>query len=173
MPDPAPTLDPSFRAAVQKLADIVTPPPASLVPQTWGWAVLGVAVLALAAWCLLRWRRRRQANRYRREGLAELARIERTMAVTPDAALAALPSLLKRVALAAWPRPQVAALSQTQWIDFLQKTEGNTASPSPLAQLLDDAEYRRAGEATALSPSDARACLRAARAWIEDHRVSA
>jgi Domain of unknown function (DUF4381) len=175
MADTPPSLDPSVRAALEKLADIVTPQPVSFVPQTWGWAVLAVFVLTLLAWALIRWQRHREANRYRREALAELAHIEQAMADTrrQAEALAAIPPLLKRVALAAWPRPQVAALSQGRWLAFIRGSEAEGAVPMPLAKLLKNAEYRSPAELTAMPAGDAQACVTAARHWIETHRVSA
>jgi Domain of unknown function (DUF4381) len=175
MAEPAPSLDPSVRAALEKLADIVTPPAVSFVPQTWGWVALAALVLVLAIGGLLHWHRRRQANRYRGEALAELARLERTIAqgTNPGEALAAIPPLLKRVALAAWPRWRVASLAQTRWVDFLGATGGESTLPAPLAKLLNDIEYRSAKELAAISADDVRACVEVAKHWIEAHRVSA
>jgi len=127
------------------LADIVTPPPVSWLPQTWGWAVLGAVLLVLLAWMLWRWRKRREANRYRREALSELSEIP----------VAEIPALLKRTALAAWPRDKVAALSGEQWVAFLQVS-------GPLADLLNDAEYR----STSVSSEEAKT---EAKHWIENH----
>jgi Domain of unknown function (DUF4381) len=175
MGDPTPSLDPSVRAALERLTDIVAPPPVSFVPQTWGWAALAAIVFVLAVWGFLRWRRYREANRYRAEALAELARIERTITAGPDPAeaLAAIPPLLKRVALAAWPRSRVASLAQTSWVEFLRVSESHSTLPTPLAKLLDDIEYRSANGLAAISADDARACVEVARYWIEAHRVSA
>jgi hypothetical protein len=175
MADPAPSLDPSVRAALEKLTDIAAPPAVSFVPQTWGWAALAAIVLALAVWGVVRWRRHREANRYRAEALAELARIKRRITEGPDPAeaLAAIPPLLKRVALAAWPRSRVASLAQTYWVDFLGATERESTLPLPLAKLLNDIEYRSVKEVAAISADDARVCVEVAKHWIEAHRVSA
>ena len=175
MADPSPVLDPSVRAALQKLADIAVPPPVSMMPQTWGWVALGVLVLALLAWGLVRWHRHREANRYRSEALAALAGIERALdsGATAAETLPAIPPLLKRVALAAWPRPQVASLAQTPWVDFLQASEHASEIPRSLATLLNDVEYRPPAALAAISPDDARACVKIAKDWIERHRVSA
>jgi hypothetical protein len=175
MADPVPSLDPSARAALEKLADIVAPAPVSFVPQTWGWAALAAIALAVAVWGVVRWHRRRKANRYRAEAIAELARIERTLAdgSAPAEALAAIPPLLKRVALAAWPRSRVASLAQTRWVDFLHVTGNEAILPAPLAGLLNDIEYRSTKELAAISADDARVCARVAKQWIESHRVSA
>jgi Domain of unknown function (DUF4381) len=175
MADPAPSLDPSVRAGLEKLTDIVVPPPVSFVPQTWGWVALGAIALFLAVWGLVRWRRHREASRYRVEALAALARIERTITAGHGTAeaLGAIPPLLKRVALAAWPRSRVASLAQMHWVDFLRATEGQSTLPAPLAKLVNDIEYRSAEELAAISADDARVCVKVAKHWIEAHRVSA
>ena len=67
---------------------------------------------------------------------------------------------------AAWPRPDVAALSGAEWVAFLRRTGGSFADVA--AAVLDDGEYR--GQAT---PADAQAFAAAARGWIERHRVPA
>ena len=161
--------------ALEKLADIVVPEPASWLPQTWGWAALAAVALVLAAWEYTRWRRRREANRYRALALRELARLE--AALDDDAArvraLAALPELLKRVALAAWPRAEVAPLSGAPWVAFLREHAGRGGLPEAAARLLDDLEYRPSEALARLGAEEAKACARAARAWIEGHRAPA
>lgn len=175
MTEPVSALNPSVRAALQKLADIAVPNPVSMVPQTWGWAALTVIVLSLCLWGLRRWHHHRKANRYRTEALAELTRIERSVidCAEPGPALTAIPPLLKRVALAACPRSQVAGLSQKYWADFLAGMEGERRLPAPLVDLLNDGEYRPTKRLNAIPAEDVRACVQAARHWIETHRVSA
>jgi hypothetical protein len=174
MADARPALDAPTRAALEQLADIAVPAPVSWMPQTWGWAVLGIVVLALAAWGAIRFRQRRAASRYRREAMAELARIEARLG-DGDAraiALAEVARLLKRVALAAWPRPEVASLSGAAWVEFLRAHAPRAGRGDEMARLLDDLEYRSAQERGALPPEEARALARAARAWVKKHRVS-
>src|SRR5262249_39613993 len=128
------------------------------MPQTWGWAVLGALLLAALGWLLLRWRRRREANRYRREALRALDAVKD---------VAAIPPLLKRTALAAFRREEVAALSGGPWLDFL-RARGDVRQP--LDALLDDAEYGGAQVLAAVPLAEAKA---AAARWIEAHRVPA
>ncbi|HEY7041103.1 MAG TPA: DUF4381 domain-containing protein [Methylomirabilota bacterium] len=175
MADPTLALDPAARAALDKLADLAVPAPVSWLPQTWGWAALVAAAIAVAAWAWVRARRRRRANRYRVEALARLARLEAALAdgATRAAAVAEIPVLLKRTALAAWPRSDVAALSGAAWVDFLRRHGGRPPLSDGAARLLDDREYHGRDELTAMSAEEARACARAARAWIEGHRVPA
>lgn len=172
MAEPKPGLDAAAMAALEQLADVVLPAPVSWLPQTWGWAIVALLLLAAAVWALLRWRRYRAANRYRVEVLAELARLEAQLAddSTRGRALAGIPALLKRTALAAWPRSETASLSGAQWVAFLRR---QAEFPEAAARLLDDAEYRPAQALDAVSADDARGCARVARQWIESHRVPA
>lgn len=174
MADQAPALDAATRVALQQLADIAVPPRISFVPQTWGWAALLVVLLAVAALLVLAWRRRHEANRYRREALVELGRIEAAIAddTSRPQAVLALPPLVKRVALAAWPRGTVAPLSGAAWVAFLGAHAGGRPLPEAASWLFDDAEYR-AGDRAAIGADEARSLAGAVRQWIEGHRVSA
>jgi hypothetical protein len=160
-------LDASTRAALQKLADIALPPPVSWWPQTWGWAGLLGLLLILAAWLTARGVKRYRANRYRRDALAELDRLERML--SDDDLGLALPALLKRVALAAWPRAEVAALSGADWVAFLRAHGGMAGFSPDAARLLDDLEYRP----KLLGVDQTHVVAKAVRAWIEGHVVSA
>ncbi|MGH8485453.1 MAG: DUF4381 family protein, partial [Pseudomonas sp.] len=85
--------------SIDQLQVLPTPvPPFSYVPQTWGWLVLLLVVVFIAAlWGIRRWRRW-QRDRYRREALEQLALLQQGLAV-PDQrllALRSLPVLLKR-----------------------------------------------------------------------------
>jgi hypothetical protein len=173
MADAAVTLDATTRAALQKLADIFVPRPVSWMPQTWGWGVLAAVALALLGWAIAHSLRRYAANRYRREGLSELDRMEARLADEDERAkaLAALPELLKRVALAAWPRIEVAPLSGKSWIAFLRAHAGKADFPDAAADWLDDLEYRF--KQPVMNVDEARLITSAVRNWIEDHVVSA
>ena len=169
---PSAVPDSVTKAALTQLADIVTPPPPDWWPHTWGWVALAVLVGLTLAGFVVQALRRRRANGYRREALAELGRLE---ARCDDAgqraeALAELAALFKRTALAAWPRARVASLSGRRWTRFL--AANGTAKFDPAAErLLDDLEYRGEDALRSVPASDARAALRAARVWIVGHRV--
>ncbi len=165
--------DAAAAQALQGLADITSPPPVSWTPQTWGWAVLAAAVAIAVIVALWKWRRRSLANRYRAEALAELTQIERR-ARDPQQrapALVQTAELIKRTALAAYPRDEVAALSGAAWVAFLRDRGPKVARPA--IALFDDLEYRGEGALASTPDADVTAVIAAARHWIRSHRVPA
>lgn len=171
----APQLDAATRAALQTLADIAVPPPVSMMPATWGWALLAAVLALLIAAAALRWLRQRRANRYRREALAALEALRPHLAAPESRAeaLRAMAPLIKRTAIAAWPRRDVAALSGPDWVEFLRRSDGRGGLPASDWALLDDLEYRGQDALAQVDERQARAFFSAAAGWIEAHRVPA
>ena len=107
--------------------------------------------MGVRAW--LRWR----ADGYRRAALRELCE-------APDAEL---PALLKRTALAAWPRGAVASLSGDEWLRFLDRTGGKPVFEGGLGRSLTDLTWR---PDRPVDPSSRDALRDAVRDWIRQHR---
>jgi Ca-activated chloride channel family protein len=144
------------------LVDIVTPPEPSLWPQTPAALILiaglTVAIAGAALWVV----RHRRRNRYRQMALAELAA---TDLQRPNAA-AALADLVRRTALAAFPREIVVPLQGAAWLAFLDRSYGGTAFSAGTGRVLAEAPYRpdtEAGDAAALGALVGR--------WIRTHHV--
>ena len=150
--------------SLDRLHDVVTPPPAPWWPPAPGWyVVLGVGSLLLAwaaAKLALAWWR----DRYRRAAVAELDALR---ADATPAFLARLSELLKRTALATYPREQVAALSGGAWLAFLDRTGGTTAFTGGPGRALGDGPY---APATPLDAAAREGTLAAASAWLRHHR---
>lgn len=136
-------------------------PPA---PGWWLLLALCLAALGASAWW---WYRRYRRNAYRRLGLRQLAGLEREYRQHGNRLKAAqqVNALLKSVALRAYPRRDVAAISGEAWLAFLVSSA--PAGPT-FEQASLTAQYRAdAGEA------DIDSLLRAARHWIARHEVTA
>lgn len=160
--DPEPPGD-SLVSLLDQLHDAVPPPPVSMLPATWAWAVLATLVLAVLAAGVWLWRRRRRRTAYRRAALAELRTLAPDLAGGDPGALAALDRLLRRTALAAFPRAEVATLTGPDWVAFLDRTGGSLeAFAAPLAT----GPY-----AARPAAFDGPGLLRAARHWITRHHA--
>ena len=174
----APGLVSSGTATLATLADVALPPPPGWWPQTTGWIVLGVVLLLALLWAAVRSWRHYRANRYRREALHALE-VLRPAAMSADAAvradaLLATAELLKRSALAAWPRAQVAGLSGAAWAQFLaQHAGGAQPAAAMLAPFVADAQYQGASALARMPAADAQALFDASHDWLARHRVSA
>jgi len=125
------------------LEPIPEPPPIPLWPQTAGWIWLGLAVLVIAAWLGRRWVVAYRANAYRRAALRAI-----TAAGDDPAALAAV---LRRAALAGYPRAEVAGLYGEDWLAFLDQTYGGTGFREGPGRLLAVAPYASATKAPDLT----------------------
>jgi hypothetical protein len=160
--------------SLDRLHDIVMPPAAPWWPPAPGWYwVLGFLSVVAVATLLLTFHRR-QRSRYRREALAELSRLEpaRGDPATRSAAMRALAELLKRAALTAFPREQVAGLSGPAWYDFLDRTGGTTDFSSGSGDVLHAAVYDKS-TAAALDEPKIRDLVSLVRLWLERHRAEA
>ena len=129
-----------------QLQEIAPPQPVGYLPQTPAWYVVFALIMVALAWLLWRWYRRHRSNRYRREALRALEQIERNIqdAGKRPAALAALPALVKRTALAFAPREQVAGLI-SDLRDGLAQLESNTRELQESAILAPDQQPRGPG----------------------------
>jgi len=150
---------------LDRMAGLEVPAPVSYWPQTIGWAVLAaLVVVAVGMWAWWQWRRWRE-NAYRRAALRALRTIELR---EDDETATELALLLRRTALAAYPRRQVAGLYGREWLAFLDRTGGTTAFSDGDGQALLAAPYRRCdGKA----PTRLGALPALIGAWIRDHRV--
>lgn len=146
-------------AALEKLHDFYQPPPVPWTPQTLGWyvvfGVLALLVVWVTIWKIRNWRH----NRYRREALHELA------SASPEQ----LSGLLKRTALAAWPREQVASLSGDKWIGFLAESSAIPAFRENPGNLIEQIAFAL----PSLSSEDEAVLRDLSAQWIRRHRVQA
>ncbi len=118
----SPVMDPG---SLDRLRDIVIPEPISWWPPSVGWWVLGATLLVCVIAMLYRYYRQYRRNAYRRFALASLA------SATDCASIS---EIVKRTALVAYPREEVARLTGSEWNEWLG-THG-PAAPSEVMKLL-------------------------------------
>jgi hypothetical protein len=148
------TSDPS---ALANLRDIALPAPLAWWPPQPGWWLLTGGLLALAGFGVGVLQRRYRANAYRRAALRALLQTE------PQA----FGALLKRTALAAAPRTDVASLTGDAWAGFLQQTG---EFPRSAFMTLAQAALQPSLPVDAAQMDAARAAMRR---WMRRHRVRA
>ena len=126
-----------------ELLDIAPPPEPPwylLAPAEWLLLALGFALLAAIG---LRRRHRRHRWRVIAAGEALDAIRRRHAAGTDPPALAQeLAAWLKRVALEAHPRAEVAALSGDRWLALLDRDAGDTAFSRGAGRIFGSSQYR-------------------------------
>lgn len=134
--------------SLNNLHDIFTPAPPSLWPPgTGGLILLGMILISLVYagfYFYTRWKK----NNYRRAGLQLLS----NAATVHDVSI-----LLKRVALAGYPREEVASLYGKKWLSFLNKTCSRADFKDHFFEDMDQTAYP--------------AFIESANIWIKRHKT--
>ncbi|RXT57437.1 hypothetical protein B6S44_03190 [Bosea sp. Tri-44] len=150
-------------ADLSNLADLALPAPVPFWPPAAGvWIVAGMAgaMLAVAGWRALR---RFWADAYLRSAAAELDAL--AASGKPDTA-AAVSAILKRAALVAYGREQVASLTGGAWAAFLVRTAPagtpTDAFPVELGHVFSGQDRAQTGGQTDL--------VAEAKAWLRGQR---
>ena len=149
---------------LSELRDIHLPPPAGWWPPAPGWWILAGSVLLLG-WLFWRFRlRRRRRGKVAKEALTRLEEIRREFEVHRDPVRLAtrLSRLLRQVAVHCFPAGEVAGLTGSEWLTFLDRTLEAVEGPfgQGAGRALVEVPYRGGGEV------DAEALLALARRWI-------
>lgn len=148
---------------MQLLHGVSEPDPVSMLPVTPGWWIVFAWLLAVLVLAILYFLQSYRRNRYRREALATLAAIDKQKELSPDRSAQLIATLLKRTALAAYPREDVAALIGQDWAEFLVKSANADPKVADAAPMLAASAYRPDADGRLLSDP--------ARRWIRLHRA--
>jgi Domain of unknown function (DUF4381) len=140
-------------ASLDRLHDIVTPPPIPWWPPAPGWYVLAAILLVVVLVLVLRFWLRWRANAYRREAVRAL-----------DSAVdvATIAALLRRTALAESSRSEIAALTGNDWVDWLAARSPEPVPPAIREQLVT-------GSYAPSTPSDLTTLRVWAARWVAAH----
>lgn len=166
-PSSGPLQPPAQSDPLAGLRDIHTPADISGFPIAPGWWILAALILTVlvVGWTLLR--RKRQQGQYRREALTLL---EQTMSkdastLTDSQRLQDINSLLKRVALVAYPNTVVARFHGREWSQFLQRSAPALQQPTELSEILSAGLYA----APSQQSEQVTVLQRYAKSWIKQH----
>jgi len=127
-----------------QLRDIHLPGTPDIWPPAPGWWLLfGILLLLMIAVGVLAWRRI-ELRRQRRRVLELLDEIERSSAgnATPGY-LAQLSRLIRALALAHFPRQEIASLTGRDWLRFLDSSGGNGQFEHGPGRVLAEGPYMR------------------------------
>lgn len=152
--------------SLQNLNDIVLPGAVPWWPPAPGWYVVLIVMAAVLLWGAFRTLKAWRKNSYRRQAVQELSKIRKQ----GSTAAVDIPVLLKRAALSAWPRIDVAGLTGSAWHGFLDRTAPGASFPPTAALILDRLSYSARG---AYEPSreEFELLCAATECWIRRHRV--
>lgn len=162
------------------LHDIVLPAPVGYLPQTIGWVILLGLAIGIAVWLGVVVRRRRRARRYRELALADLEALRRRyqegveqegveQESVRQEVFAALPELVKRTALVAFPRPEVASLNGEAWLEFLNRTYGGAGFTDGPGRWLPDLAYASGGGGPIPDDDEVARLTSLVGTWIRNH----
>lgn len=124
-----------------KLHDIHIPPDISIWPLALGWYCVIVMVLAIIFLGCYQWLRIIRKNRLKKIVLKRLDELQNQQEICGNIS-EELSMLLKRSALATYPRQKVAGLHGDQWLQFLDETSMTTEFSQGPGRLLIVSPYR-------------------------------
>ncbi|MDF0673116.1 MAG: DUF4381 domain-containing protein [Nitrospira sp.] len=159
--------------ALSGLLEISLPPPVPYTPQTVGWVFLGLFLVTAISYGAWRWRRWWASNRYRRAAAAQLRTLEALLAdpARRGDALAAIPPLVKQTALSFLPRPEIAGLSNNEWLVFLDRTYPPGGFARGPGRLLPRLAYGAPADLALIPISEVTDLLSLVRRWITHHHA--
>jgi hypothetical protein len=156
---PAPTPPP-----LEGLKDLVAPAPVPWWPPAPGWYVVAALLLGAATWIAWLAIRRHRRNAYRREALRELD------ALAARSEVAALPELVRRVALCAAPRERVVAPVGDAWLSLLDRMSGGRSFTAGPGRRLLEIAYGSPASIESIPLAERAALVATCRRWIAGHR---
>lgn len=158
-------------ASLQNLNDIVLPEAATWWPLANGWYFLFGLLLVFLAWFIYTSIQHRIKNRYRRAALHQLHLLAQEVNKTGkrDSVLRQIPILLKRTALTAYPRRQLASLTGKSWHDFLNSKSGTPWFTESICHSLDHISYS-VGNLDTVDAEAVSELLKACKHWLKHHQ---
>lgn len=134
---------PASSRSLQELRDVHLPDPVSWWPPAPGWWL--ICILVVTGMFVFLWvRRYRIRTKARRLALAELGAVKQLFDIHRDDQwmVQQLSTIVRRYALATFPRAEVAGLAGSSWLRFLDRTGGTKLFTEGIGHVLDSEPYR-------------------------------
>lgn len=147
------------------MEEVILGPSAAWWPVAPGWWVLAGIVFFVLLRTVLRRLRQWFQDRYRREGLRALRHLESIG--EPGNRAAACNELLKRVALATYPRPEIASLAGSGWVSWLESVAPSLSFSREVREALIFGPYSTQSCDPSLAPP---ALFSEIAQWISQHQ---
>ena len=130
---------------LQNLRDIHLPSHISFWPPAPGWFLIAFIILALAASSLFIYYSYKKKNARKTQALLQLHALERRWQTckNPKLIIEELSTLLRRAALAKYPRQNVAGLHGNLWLAFLDQSGETNEFREGAGRQLISAPYRK------------------------------
>lgn len=148
-----------------QLRDIHLPEAVSWWPPAPGWWVVSLIALAAVVTGILYTKKRYLQNRYRKAALRELENIFKNGKDQQQAQLEEMSILLRRTAIQAYGRENIAPLFGDKWLDFLDNSGKTDQFSNGPAKVLGYGLYQTTAEA------DLNQVMRIIQSWIKEHRI--
>lgn len=153
---------------IHGIDEIILPEAVSWWLSAPGWVVVGIIIGVVLIAQLFRMATRWWRNRYRREALRQLDRLQQ-LGELPEI-ISALPYYIKTTALQAYPRHDVASLSGDSWLVFLDAHYSGPSFREGVGQNLLRIAYQPK-EQWHVSDDEAEQLIDMSRQWIANHQV--
>ena len=139
---------PAMNNPLDNLRDIHLPEPVSAWPPAPGWWILAFLAISLIVWTVWKLRQNYKKNQLLRISLTSAARLEQDYQKhqDPQRLVREYSSLLRRIALARFPRQKVASLTGSDWLKFLDDSASTNLFDCEAGKLLLFAPYQKPTE---------------------------
>ncbi|MCP3674309.1 MAG: DUF4381 domain-containing protein [Gammaproteobacteria bacterium] len=136
---------PAMANPLDNLRDIHLPEPVSAWPPAPGWWILAILVLVLIVWIVLKIRENYNQKQLLRVSLSSAIQLEQDYQNHKDPQLLVreYSSLLRRIALARFPRHEVASLTGSNWLTFLDDSAKENLFDCEAGKLLLFSPYQK------------------------------
>ena len=149
--------------------EIMLPEAVSWWPSAPGWQFLGLFLGGVLLVYLWRSTKRWYQNRYRREALQRLQRLEQNSSLREI--IAKLPFYIKTTALHAYPRSEVASLTGNDWLAFLDENYSGPSFQQGTGRHLLTIAYQ-SSDKWQINDDEATQLLNMSRQWIATHEAA-